>query len=128
MKLSIKQYKYEKVVIEDKEIDLPTKESYYFETGVRRSIKITPNFTTWNKERFNKEEEIYSLDVILLYNSLECRAEKFTIPVKDIEAIFYSEKHKHKSFIDGLVNDYFDVRTKEQFDIDFGIIFNEMKS
>lgn len=128
MKLNIKQYKYEKVEIEAKEIDLPTEVSYYFETGVRRSIKITPVFTTWNKERFNKEEELYCLEIICLYNSSECKAEKFTINTKEIETIFYSEKHKYKGFVDSLVNDWFDVRTKEQFEADFNYTFEEMKS
>jgi hypothetical protein len=128
MKLNIKQYKYEKVEIEVKEIDLPTEVSYYFETGVRRSIKITPVFTSWNKERFNKEEELYCLEIICLYNSSECKAEKFTINTKEIETIFYSEKHKYKGFVDSLVNDWFDVRTKEQFEADFNYTFNEMQS
>lgn len=128
MKLNIKQYEYKQVEIEKKEIDLPTEVSYYFETGVRRSIKIIPIFTTWNKERFNKEEEIYCLKVVCLYNSSECKAEKFTINTKDIEMIFYSEKHKHKAFVTSLVNEWLDVRTKEQFDADFNYIFNEMQS
>lgn len=128
MKITIKQYEYEKVEIEAKEIDLPTEISYYFETGIRRSIKITPVFTSWNKERFNKEEEVYVLDIICLYNSSECKAEKFSINVKDIEKIFYSEKHKHKSFIDGLVNEWFDVRTKEQFNEDFNYTMKQMHS
>lgn len=128
MKLNIKQYEYEKVEIEVKEIDLPTEVSYYFETGVRRSIKITPVFTTWNKERFNKEEELYYLEIICLYNSSECKAEKFRINIKEIETIFYSEKHKYKAFVTSLVNDWFDERTKEQFDVDFNYTFNEMQS
>ena len=128
MKLQIKQYEYEKKEIASKEIELPTTVSYYFETGIRRSIKITPKFTTWNKERFNKDEELYELQIICLYNSSECIAEKFTIRVKDIEEIYYSEKHKYKSFVDGLVNEWFDKRTQEQFEADFKYTFNEMQS
>lgn len=127
MKLNIKQYKYEKVEIEAKEINLPTEVTYYFETGIRRSIKITPVFTTWNKEIFNKEEDLYCLEIICLYNSSECKAEKFTINTKEIETIFYSEKHKYKGFIDSLVNDWFDLRTKEQFEADFKYTFSEMQ-
>ena len=126
MKLNLKQYEYVKIEIAAKEIELPTTVSYYFETGVRRSIKIIPHFTTWNKERFNKDEELYELEVICLYNSSECIAEKFKIRAKDIEDIYYSEKHKHKRFVDSLVNDWFDTRTKEQFDADFEYTFSAM--
>jgi len=127
MKLNIKQYKFEKVEIESKEINLPTEITYYFETGIRRSIKITPMFTTWNKKQFNKEEELYYLDIICLYNSSECMAEKFTIYIKDIEKIFYSEKHKYKGFIEALVNGWFDDRTKEEFEEDFKYTIRQMK-
>lgn len=128
MKLNIKQYEFKKIEIKAKEIDLPTEVSYYFETGVRRSIKITPVFTTWNKERFDKEEELYCLKIICLYNSSKCMAEKFTINTKEIETIFYSEQHKYKSFVTSLINDWFDVRTKEQFEADFKYTFEEMKA
>lgn len=128
MKLNIKQYKYEKLEIETKEIDLPTEVSYYFETGLRRSIKITPVFTTWNKEKLNKEEEIYCLEIVCVYNSFECRAEKFTINTTEIEVIFYSENHEHKRFVNSLVNNLFRVRTRELFEEDFNYAFNKMKS
>ena len=128
MKVQIKQYEYEKKEIAKKEIDLPTEVSYYFETGVRRSIKITPVFTTWNKTRFSKEEELYYLDVICLYDSSECKAERFRIDISAIETIFYSEKHKYKSFVDSLVNDWFDVRTKEQFEADLNNMIKQLQS
>ncbi len=127
MKLKIKQYRYEPIEIESKEIELPTETSYYFETGIRRSIKIIPVFTTWNKERYNKEEEIYYLDIICLYNSFKCKAEKFRINVKDIENIIYSEKHEHKDFINSLINEWFDVRTKEQFEDDLNYTIQQLE-
>lgn len=126
--MKITQYEYEKKEVASKEIELPKETSYYFETGIRRSIKIIPRFTTWNKERFNKEEELYELEVICLYNSSECMAEKFKIRVSEIENIYYSEKHKHKQFIVALIEDWFDKRTKEQFEADFKYTFNEMQS
>ena len=119
MKLKIKQYEYEKKEIASKEIKLPTETSYYFETGIRRSIKIIP--------RYNKEEELYELTVICLYQSFQCKAEKFTINISDIEKIYYSQNHTHKEFVTGLVEGWFDKRTKEQFDIDFYNTFLEMQ-
>jgi hypothetical protein len=128
MKLEIKQYEYEKKEVAKKEIELPNVVSYYFETGVRRSIKIVPRFTTWNKKNHNKEEELYELGITCLYNSSECIAEKFTLRINQIEEIYYSEKHKHNSFVNGLVNDWFDKRQKEQFDADFKYTFSEMSN
>lgn len=128
MKLQIKQYKYEKKEIASKEIELPTDISYYFETGIRRSIKIIPRFTTWNKEQYNKEEELYELIVICLYQNFECKSEKFTIKISEIEEIYYSQKHNHKEFVTALIEGWFDKRTKEQFDTDFNNLFSELQS
>lgn len=125
--MKIKQYKYEKKEVGSKEIELPKETSYYFETGVRRSIKIVPRFTTWNKENFNKDEELYELEVTCLYNSFECRAEKFNIIISRIEEIYYSEKHKYKEFIHALIEGWFDNRTKEQFEADFKCTFDKMQ-
>lgn len=127
MKLAIKQYEYEKKEIESKEIELPTETTYYFETGVRRSIRIVPIFTTWNKERFDKEEELYELKITCVYLSSECIVEKFTLYPKDIEKIFYADKHKRKDFVTALVNDWFDNRTKEQFEADLNGAITQFK-
>ena len=128
MKIVIKQYQYEKVEIASKEIELPTETSYFFETGIRRSIKIIPRFTTWNKEYNNKEEELYELIVVCLYQSSECKAEKFSLRVREIEKIYYSEKDEHKEFVTALIENWFDKRTKEQFDADLNHILSEIQS
>jgi hypothetical protein len=127
MKLAIKQYEYEKKEIESKEIELPTETTYYFETGVRRSIRIVPIFTTWNKERFDKEEELYELKITCVYLSSECIVEKFTLYPKDIEKIFYADKHKRLDFVRALVHDWFDNRTKEQFEADLNGAITQFK-
>ena len=127
MKLKIKQYKYGKIEVASKEIELPTETSYFFETGIRRSIKIIPQFTTWNKEQYNKEEELYELIVVCLYQSFECKAEKLTIRISEIEEIYYSQTHAHKEFVTGLIEGWFNKRTKEQFDVDFDNTFSEMQ-
>jgi hypothetical protein len=101
--------------------------SYYFETGVRRSIRIVPRFTNWNKERFNKEEELYELQITCVYLSSECIIEKFSLYPKDIEKIFYVEKHERKDFVTALVNDWFDIRTKEKFESDLNEAIRQLK-
>ena len=126
--MKIKQYEYEKKEIASKEIEIPSETSYYSETGIRRSIKIIPIYTSWNKERFNKEEELYELEIVCLYNSSECKAEKFKIRISEIEKIYYSDKHKYKQFIVTLVEGWFNKRTKEQFEADFKYTFSEMQS
>lgn len=110
--MKIKQYEYEKKEVASKEIVLPTETSYYFETGIRRSIKIIPHYTAWTKE-------LYEIEVVCLYTSFECKAEKFMIGINEIEGIYYSEKHEHKQFITALIENWFQKRTKEQFDADF---------
>jgi hypothetical protein len=127
MKLQIKQYEYEKKEVESKEIQLPSETSYFFQTHIRRSIKIIPCYTTWNKERYNKEEELYELVIICLYQSSECKIEKFTILARNIEEIYYSNKHEHKDFITALIDGEFDERTKEQFDADFNTILTKIQ-
>ena len=67
MKLEIKQYEYVEKEIEKKNIEIPEAISYYFETGIRRSIRITPKFTTWNKKNYDKDEELYELEFLCLY-------------------------------------------------------------
>lgn len=123
MKLQIKQYEYDKREVGSKEIQLPTETSYYFETGIRRSIKIVPSFIT-KKEK----KELYQLTVVCLYQSSECKAEKFNIRVKDIEDIYYSDDHKHNKFIYALIEGWFDQRTKEQFDEDLNNFISDLKS
>ena len=78
-KMKIKQYKYEKVEVTEKDWEIPTEPKYFFETFIRRAIAVIPVFTTWNKEVYNKEEEIYELSIICVYQSSEAKIEKFDV-------------------------------------------------
>lgn len=127
MKIKIKQYAYEKKEIASKEIQLPTETSYYFETFIRRSIKITPEFTNYRKMLGDEDEEMYALNVICIYQYLQCKIEMFTILITDIENIYYSQKHEHKEFVTSLINGDFDERTKEQFNEDFNRVIKILK-
>ena len=126
MKLQIKQYEYIQKEIGSIEVNLPTETSYYFQTGIRRSIKITPKYTTWNKEFHNKEEELYEYDIVYVYGSSECKVEKVSIGVRKIEEIYYSEKHEHKRLIVALISDDLLVRTKEQFEEDLNDVLTQI--
>lgn len=124
----IKTYRVQKVEVAEFEIPLPEVPTYLFETGVRRSIRIIPKFTTWNKERFNKEEELYGLDVTLIYLSFKCEVVKFTINVSDLEGIWNSqERTLKKQILELLVNDWGDSRTQEEFETDLNVVIEKLK-
>lgn len=114
MEIKIKQYKHEKIEISSKTFVLPEETSYFFETGIRRSIKIEPEFTTWNKEQYNKEEEIFQFNITCVYLNFECKIERFSIRISDFE----SPLPKVKDFVNSWTNDYFDKRSKQQFEND----------
>ena len=126
--MKIKTYEFKKVEVEDFEIPLPQEPYYCFETGIRRAVRIIPIFTTWNKERFNKEEELYQLEVTCLYQNFKCEAEKFKISVSDIENIWNKkESSKEKRILDLLVYNYGNPRTKEQFQEDLLALITNLK-
>lgn len=115
----IKKYKYEKVAETSKEWPLPTEPKYYFETGIRRSICITPVWTTWNKEQTGEDEYIFELDIVCVYQSFEARIEKIHIGVSQIEDEYY-KKASHDNVIQFLIDYGYECeRTKEQFYNDF---------
>lgn len=124
MKISIKTYKYEKVIINDCDFELPEKTCYFFETGIRRSIKVVPIWTTWNKEKGNKEE-IWSYDITCVYRSFECKVEKFSISVSNIEDL-YQAKGEKSEFVKGLLDNHFQKRTEEQFNSDLKSTIKEI--
>lgn len=126
MEIKIKQYEYQKTEINSKVIILPTKPIFYFETHIRRSIRIVPLYTTWQKNRFDKEEEIYELDFTCVYMSSEIKVERFKIRVSQIEEIYYLSDHKHKQIVVALVEDWLDSRTSEQFYSDLNFVLSEI--
>lgn len=113
MKIKIKQYKTERVEIDSKDFELPETTEYYFETHVRRSIRMQPIFTTWQMERFNKPEELYAYDITCVYLSFECKIERFRISISDFDS-----KFKKPEFIEKFTSGYFDKRTEERFNTD----------
>lgn len=113
MKITIKQYKHERVEIDSKEFELPETTKYYFETHIRRSIRMQPIFTTWQIEQLNKPEELYGYDVTCVYLSFECKIERFRISVSD-----FDNKFKTPEFIEKFISGHFDNRTEERFNAD----------
>jgi hypothetical protein len=123
MLINIKKYEFKKIEVESKIFELPETESYCFETHVRRSIRIKPVFTTWNKELHNKEEELYSFDITCVYLSFECKIVKFSISVSDFDDLSKMEKNE---FLNAWVSGWFNFRTKEQFDTDLKVAIDKI--
>lgn len=127
--MKIKTYKTQRVEVDEFEIPIPTETVYYFETGIRRSIRIVPEYTTWNKEQYNKDEELFRLHVTCVYQSYQCKIEKFVINIHEIEGIYNSTQNtNNKSVVELLVNNWGNKRTKEQFESDLEAVIKEINT
>lgn len=124
--MKLKQYKYERVEIDSIEFEIPTVPTYYFQTGIRRAIRVVPQFTTWKKNEGLQQEELYALIVTFVYSSFECKIEKFNISVNRIEEKYFSEKDKLGEFVKDWINGDLHSRTKEQFDADFNDVIGDL--
>jgi hypothetical protein len=123
MKHSIKTYKFEKVEISSTEMEIPEQPLYCFQTGIRRSIRIIPEYTTWNMERFNKEEEIWRLNVTYVYRNFENKIEMFNFQLRDLEEMVNNNKDSYNIGNMLLHKDYH-LRTKEKFEEDLNAVIS----
>lgn len=115
MEIVIKTYEYQKIEKSNTKFELPEETTYWFETGIRRAIRIIPIWTTWKIENDNEREEIYKYHFTCVYRSFENKIESFEISVYDFEECYNQNKqHIIKSFL----NYEFNERTKEQFEND----------
>jgi hypothetical protein len=127
MNIKLKQYKHVKEEIQSLVFELPEVPVYYFETGVRRSIRIVPVFTTWKMEN-DVPEELYALEITCVYDSGECKVEKFHISVSDIESMYFAIKHNNVSqFIKDWVDNNFSKRTEERFYADLEEVLRKLR-
>lgn len=126
--MKIKTYKYKKVEVSETEIFIPQEPYYCFETGVRRSIRIIPIWTEWNVKQYQKPEEVYKLEITCVYQSFKCKVEKFSIPISEVETLVNREKDisNEKSILTLLLNDWGNLRTKEQFEEDLQTTIEEL--
>lgn len=116
MKVQIKQHKHVKVETSSFDLELPEKTSYFFETGIRRSIRIVPVFTSWNKEQYNKEEELFKFDITCVYLSFECKIEKFSVSLSDFDKD--KEIIEKNMFLRSWINGWFNKRSQTDFEND----------
>lgn len=119
MEISIKTYEFKKVEKSDTKFTLPDEITYWFETGIRRAIKVIPVWTTWNMEFYKKPEEIYQYKFICVHNSFETKIYVEGIVLSDIESEYNRNERNYKNeLIKSFLNGNFQKRTKEQFDAD----------
>lgn len=115
MKIEIKTYEYEKIEKTNTEFQIPDNTSYYFETGIRRAIRVIPLWTTRNVERNKLPEKIWKVHFTCVYSSWENKIETFEISVSEFENLYNSDK---SSIVKSFLNNDFNNRTKEQFEED----------
>lgn len=116
MEISIKTYKIEKVETSNNKFTLPEVTSYYFETGIRRMIRITPEWTTWQVDRYNKPEEIINYFITCIYSSSCNKVESFRTQVSMIEKLYNDSKTNYPNPLVSLMRGDLNPRSEEQFD------------
>lgn len=116
MRIKLDTYEYVRQLKEGKEFELPDETTYWFETGIRRAIRIIPVWTTWNVKQYSKPEEIREYNITCVYGSWECKIETYNVSVGRIAEIYNNEKSDH--VIKSLLLKWLDSRTKEQFEAD----------
>lgn len=125
MKKSIEIYKIQKVLDKNFEVDLPDETCYFFETGIRRSIRIVPIWTTWKHEQ-GEDEIIYQYHITCVYRSFENKIESFKVSaISGLSNIYKSDK-KHP--LQSLMLGWLDSRTEEQFMQDLQLAIEELNN
>lgn len=129
MKVKIEKYRYERVK-EEVEISIPEQKLFFFVTGSRVSYSIKPIWTTWNKEQYQKEEEIYSYDVIAVSRSFCNIIEKFNISIDSFpDIIKQGESNKYNRLVEAILDPSGECgRTEEQFLADYNAVLEEIKN
>jgi hypothetical protein len=127
MKVKINTYEIKRIEVEGKEYDLPDEPAYFFETGVRRSVRMIPIWTTWRHEK-GESEIIHQYHVTCVYLSFKNKIESFNISAIGGLTDLYNDKDNSEkgSIIKSLFNGWFDVRTKEQFDNDLNTAIHNL--
>lgn len=125
MKLEIKNYEYKKLEVDSKEIELPIKTQYFFQTYYRRAIRVKPVYTSWLKDKGGKEE-IMHYEVTFLYQNFDFNIKKIKLGINDIEEIYYDVNHDLYSFVSCWLDGDLNKRTKEQFDSELKSMVEEL--
>ena len=118
MKFKIDTFKYVRQLVKEQEIELPDETKYFFETGIRRAVRIVPVMTEWLKKTTGEEERIYKYHVTCVYRSFQNKIESFDINAypAELERLYNSERD---NIVKCLVDGHFHIRTREEFENDY---------
>lgn len=115
MKIKLKQFELKKVEVNPIDFDLPTEPTYFYESHIRRFIRIIPIYTTWNKKD-GKEEEVWKFEITNVYLN-KCSIEKFNVSLSELENDYHKTQPSNALFIKKwLEGNNFEKTTKERFD------------
>lgn len=127
MKITLIETKWKKEEIGSHEYEISDEPAYFFETGIRRAIRIIPLFTNWNVEFKGEPEYIFEYHITMVYQSWESKIESFSLTPEKITEAYYDNKNKHHEFVRLWVTNQLDKRTKERFDQDVLSCFNNIQ-
>ena len=126
MKLQLKQYQHIKEEIASKEVDITPEPYYYFETGIRRSVRVFPEFTNWKKEMKNEDEVLHVLHFTCVYDSWRTKIERISISASEVASIYYNDAHEYNDYVKSFIDKTNAPRTKEQFENDLNSVIKKL--
>lgn len=130
--MKIKKYKLEKVFVEEVDFRVPTETLYLFEYHIRRTMKVTPIWTTWRMNTKGTPEEVFELEFVIVLDGFNHNATiyKHKISLSKLDEIYTRpDSYKGEYSLLDFINTYDkrNVRTKEEFEKDFNNVLNELK-
>lgn len=128
MKTTINKEEFKKILLENVEVDIPEETLYFWHNGERVAYSVKPEWTTWNKEQYQKDEVIWRLNVIKVDPSCK-RISVHDIQVSELSGIINYSKHAFYRLVQNLLfHPDDDRRTKEQFMVDYKKVLKEIKA
>lgn len=125
MKIKVNKIRYEKVN-EETELDIPETPMYFWHNGIRRAYSVVPEWTAWNVENYQKPEEIWKVNVVMV-DPQDRIIETNEIQVHTFPDILKDSSHRYNRLITNLLfNPDEDRRTKEQFIADYNQVLEEI--
>lgn len=127
--MEIKIETYKKVVDTSVSFDLPEETTYWFEYGIRRSIRIIPIIGKVLSFNGNEEKVIDGIThykVTTVRTNSECKIEDFMVNVNEIADEI--KMGKSDSVFHSMYQDWIHPRTEEEFQTDLKKAFNRINS
>lgn len=125
--MEIKIETFKKVVDTSVSFDLPEETTYWFEYGIRRSIRIIPIIgEAMSFDGNEKKVGVTHYKVTTVGINFECKIEDFTVDVDEIADEIRMEKSD--SVFHSMYQNWILPRTEEEFQADLKIALNRINS